>query len=323
MNQRVIALTAVLVAAGALLAAASGLAAVTDSQTADGNALLTPPAMGEANYRITEEDMLRMDVWGEPQLSNMQMPVTPGGKISVPYLGDIQAVGLTQAELSQQIAKKLADAQIIYEAKVQITVVSLHRPQVRVLGAVQRPGSFDFKDGDRVLDAIAQGGSYTDDAMLESASITHKASDESIPIDLKKLFNGDLSQNFELKNGDAIYIPHENYNNKIYVLGQVNRPGQYSLKDNTTVLAAIGLAQGQTEQGSLRNTVVVRGDPKKPERVKVNMNALFDRGDISQNIALQPGDIVIVPGNKKINWSVIAQIISTATNLSWLRRTGW
>ncbi len=280
MNQRVIALTAALAVAAVLLAAASGLAAPAsglaapasglaapaDSGTADAAASTPPATVADADYRIAEEDVLRMDVWGEPQLSNMQIPVPPGGKISVPYLGDMQAAGLTQAELAQQISKKLADAEIVYDARVQISVYVLHQPQVYVFGAVQRPSSFPFKTGATVLDAIALAGSYSDDAMLEAASITHKDSDQSVPLNLKKLFENDLTQNYELQNGDKIYIPHEDYNNKIFVLGQVNRPGVYSLKDNTTVLSAISLASGQTPDGSVRNTVVVRGDPSHPIR---------------------------------------------------------
>lgn len=323
MNQRTLAPFAALAAAAVLLAAACGGAVGVDTGTADGNALPVPISTAEPNYRIAEDDVLRMDVWGEPQLSNMQIQVTPGGMINVPFLGDMQAAGLTQAELARQVVKKLADAQIVYEARVQITILTLHKPQVRVLGAVQRPGSFEFKDGDTVIDAIAQGGSYTEDAMLESASITHRGSDKPIPIDLKKLLAGDLSQNYALKHGDAIYVPHNDYNNKIYVLGQVNRPGQYPLKDKTNLLAAIALAGGQNERGSVIGTVVLRGDPAKPEKVNCNLRKLFASGDLSQNIELRSGDIVVVPDSKKMDWSKIAQIIGAATNLSYLHRWGW
>ena len=323
MKERVLALLAATAAAAAMLVAASGLALGADVTTAEISAASPAPLTPEASYRINEEDVLRLDVWGEQQLSNTQMQVTPDGKINVAFLGEMQASGLTQAELCQQIAKKLADAEILKDAKVQITIMTLHRPLVHMLGAFLRPGSVEFKDGDTVYDAIAQGGSYTDDAMLESASLTHRGSSKPIPIDLKKMLAGDFSQNCALENGDSVYIPHEDYNNKIYVLGEVNRPGQYPLKDKTPLLAAISLAGGQTEKGAISKTIVVRGDPAKPERVKVNLDALFKKHDLSQNIALRPGDIVVVPESKKADWSMIASIISAATNLSWLRRTGW
>jgi polysaccharide export outer membrane protein len=293
---------------------------------ASAGATVSDPATNvpaDPNYRIVAEDALRLDVWGESQLSAMQFQVTPGGTINVPYLGEIEVAGLTQTEIAEKIARMLAEQDIVYDAKVQITLISMHKPQVRVLGAVTRPGSWDFKDGDTVFDAIGFAGSYREDAMLESATLTHKDADHQIPVDIKKLLAGDMSQNHTLTNGDVIYIPHEEYNNKIYVLGQVNRPGQYSLKDNTTMLAAISLAGGATEKGSIRDTVLMRGDPAKPERIKANFGKLFDTGDMSQDLVLNPGDVVVVPDSKKFDWQKVASVVSTMVNLSYLRRVGF
>jgi polysaccharide export outer membrane protein len=343
-NIRVLGLSAALTAAAVCLFAASTFAAIADSSQPAGGSLTAgadptasaspaassvpaagsiPAPVADANYRIVEDDVLRLDVWGEPQLSGMQFQVAPGGMISVPYLGEMKVVGLTQTQISQNIAKLLADQKIVYDAKVQLSIVSMRKSQVRVLGAVTRPGSFDFKDGDTVLDAIADAGSYSDDAMLEAASITHKGSDKQIPINLKGLLAGHLEQNSALVHGDVIYIPHEYYNNKIYVLGQVNRPGQYSLKDKTTILAAISLAGGANDRGSIRDVVLMRGDPAKPQKVKVNFKKLFDTGDLSQDLALSPGDIVVVPDSKKFDWNKVTSIISAIVNVSYLRRLGF
>ena len=283
----------------------------------------TPVTVVDANYRIVEEDILRMDVWGEPQLSNMQMQVTPDGKINVPYLGTIQAAGLTQAELTASIVRTLEEMELVANADVQITILSLHQPTARVLGEVNRAGAIVFKDGDTVIDAVAQAGSYTGNAMLESASLTRKNAEKPIPINLKRMFDdGDLSQNYVLQNGDTIYIPPEDYNNKIYVLGQVYRPGIYDLKDNTTVLTAISMANGATERGALKNTVVIRGNPSKPERVSCNLTKLFEKADMSQDVTLQPGDVVIVPETRRPNWPEISSILSTIMNITYIRRYG-
>jgi protein involved in polysaccharide export with SLBB domain len=131
-------------------------------------------------------------------------------------------------------------------------------------------------------------------------------------------FAGDLTQNLKLQNGDALYIPHEDYHNKFYVFGQVNRPGQYSLKDKTDVLTAISLAGGQTPRATVRKTVVVRTTGGKTEKVNANLSALFDKGDLSQNIALQTGDIVIVPETKSPDIGKIAQYLGAMVNLRYL-----
>lgn len=329
MKTRVPALLAVSIAAGMCLSAPS-FAAIVDppagvvvapapipiATTAPASIPTTAP-ISDPNYRIMVDDVLRLDVWGEPQLTGPQMAVTPSGTVSMPFLGEISVVGLTQTEVAKIVATKLQEAEILADARVQISLVTMHRPQFRILGAVQRPGSFEFKDGDTILDAIAQGGSYSEDAMLESASLTRK--EETIKINLRELLAGDLTKNYKLQNGDALYVPHEDYKNKFYVMGQVYKPGAYSLKDKTDVLTAIFLAGGQLPRASVKNTVVVRDG----SRLKVDIGRLYDKGDMSQNIALQTGDIVIVPETKALDWGKISQMIGTVVNVLYLRRLGF
>ena len=143
----------------ALLLVAPALAAIADTDqpvaavpsVAGTQSSASEPLSGPAttfnadpNYRVVAEDVLRLDVWGESQLSAMQFQVTPGGTINVPYLGEMEVAGLTQTQIADKIAKLLAEQDIVYDAKVQVSLITLHKPQVRVLGAVSRPGSWEF-----------------------------------------------------------------------------------------------------------------------------------------------------------------------------------
>ncbi len=280
-----------------------------------------PIVMTDANYLIAEEDVLRMDVWGEMQLSNIQMQVTPDGKINVAYIGEIQAAGLTQSELTANIAKKLEEAQILILPKVVISLITLHRPVVRVLGAVQKTGEFQFKEGkDRIYDAIAQAGYVPDVSWLEKVTLTRKGVQTTI--NMRAILDGDFSQNIELEKGDVINIPSVDYAKKFYVMGQVNRPMMYDLKNVTKVLDAINLAGGITERASLASTIVIRGDLKNPQRVKCDVARMLAKADLSQNIELQPGDVVYVPETSKPNWNKISQILSTISSLTYIRKFG-
>lgn len=276
----------------------------------------------DEDYLLMEEDILKMDVWGEPNLSNMQMQITPGGKVNVPYVGDVQAAGLTQGKLEEDIAKLFEDANILGNPRVTITLINMHQSTVRVLGEVRQPGLVVFKDGDTVLDAIAQAGSYTDNAWLEKATLNRRGSDKPTEIDIKQMLEGDYTHNYKLKKGDIISIPPEDYENKIYVMGQVMRPSMYDLKDKTTVLAAVNLAGGPTERASVRNTKVIRGDPNNPQIVACDLTKMFDKGDRSQDIELMPGDVVMVPETKQPNWNKISQILNTILSFTTIRRYG-
>lgn len=277
------------------------------------------PVVQDALYKIQAEDILQIDVWGEPTLQKIQLQVTPDGNIDVAYIGNIKVAGMTTQDLSDAIKEKLKAAEILVDPKVQVTVISVHKLQVRVLGQVQRPGLVEVKDGDTVIEAIAQAGSYIPDVSdLEGATITRRDSEKSEPLNLKALFQkGDLSQNLVLKTGDIIYIP-EDTKNKFYVMGEVIRPGQYQLRDNTTILGAIMLAGSSTPRASMKSTVLIRNG----QRVPVDMAKLIGKADVTQNVPLEPGDVVYVPETHKPDWGKIGQILNAITSLSFVRRYG-
>jgi polysaccharide biosynthesis/export protein len=84
---------------------------------------------------------------------------------------------------------------------------------------------------------------------------------------------------------------------RLWILGNVQTPGVYSLATPTTVLEAIALAGGisgipgsSEETADLQNSFVMRGG----QRLKVNFHRLLRMGDLSQNIYLQPDDFVFL-----------------------------
>jgi polysaccharide export outer membrane protein len=283
-----------------------------------------PSRSAAADYRLAPDDVIEMNIWQEPDLSKKQIQINSEGNITVPYINNvIKAAGLTQQELTQTITDEYVKAGILVgEPKVDINVIARHRMTVWVLGQVQKPGVVDFKEGDTITNAIAQAGSYTPDARLEAAVLTHRASDKQIVLDLRKLYrDGDLSQNYQLQEGDVIYLPEDTYN-RYYVLGEVMRPGLYSLKENASVLSAIGMAGGPTPRGTLKSTVLVRGDINHPEKRTVDMTKLVKGGDVSQDVRLQPGDVVYVPESSKVDWGKISQVLSTLVSVGYIRRYG-
>ncbi len=81
---------------------------------------------------------------------------------------------------------------------------------------------------------------------------------------------------------------------KFYVYGEVVRPGTYLLEDNMTVLKAISNAGGLTKYGSLGRILILRPKTDSPGYVNVKVNMDLIMNGISQDIPLEPGDIVQV-----------------------------
>ena len=93
-------------------------------------------------------------------------------------------------------------------------------------------------------------------------------------------------------------ILHETNSNKVFILGEVARPGTYILKRKTTFLQAIALAGGFTQFASKNKIVVVRqkADDGKEEKMIISFDDIIDINSKSdKNILLRPGDTIFVP----------------------------
>jgi len=162
-------------------------------------------AAGE--YRIGAEDLLDIHVWNNTALSRT-VPVRPDGKISLPLVKDVQAAGLTAAQLGNTLTRKLAD--YVAAPEVSVIVREVHSFKVSVLGEVRKPGRYELKSGATVLDAIALAQGLTDFAAGGKIVILRQDGTgmKRIPFSYKKAFAGSSEQeNFDLRRGDIILVP--------------------------------------------------------------------------------------------------------------------
>jgi polysaccharide biosynthesis/export protein len=83
--------------------------------------------------------------------------------------------------------------------------------------------------------------------------------------------------------------------NQIYVIGQVNRPGNFVMNPQLSVLQALSLAGGMTAFASVNNIVVVRGRGSEQQTFPFRYSDVSRGQNLDQNIQLQSGDVIIVP----------------------------
>lgn len=117
-----------------------------------------PDAARGGAVRLQAGDKLRITVFGEDKLTG-EYEVDPGGSVSLPLAGTVQAAGLTKSELEQLLAKKFASEKYLRSAKVTVDI-STFRP-FYVLGEVEKPGEYPYKSGLNVVSAIAVAGGNT------------------------------------------------------------------------------------------------------------------------------------------------------------------
>jgi polysaccharide export outer membrane protein len=82
---------------------------------------------------------------------------------------------------------------------------------------------------------------------------------------------------------------------KVFITGQVNKPGPYQLMGPTTVLQLLSMAGGVLEFADSKNIVILRTENGKPVSYRFNYKDVSKRKNLQQNIELRPGDTVIVP----------------------------
>jgi len=120
-----------------------------------------PPPGEKMGLRVPDvigiPDVLRITVWKNPELS-VEVPVRSDGKISVPLLDDVQAEGLTPAELKEVISGKLA--RYISSPSVTVIVLQANSQMVTVVGGVLRAGTLPLNRQMRVLEVIAAVGGF-------------------------------------------------------------------------------------------------------------------------------------------------------------------
>jgi polysaccharide export outer membrane protein len=170
-----------------------------------------PPEAGpmdRADYVIGPADILRIQVWRQPELST-DVPVRPDGKISVPLANDVQAAGLTAEELREVISKALTD--YVTAPDVTVMVREIRSKNVQVVGEVLRPAAVPLLSDLRVLDVIAIAGGFSAYADKSDIRVLRPNPDGSV-VEYRFNYNAFLrgknpEGNMRLHPGDAIVVP--------------------------------------------------------------------------------------------------------------------
>jgi polysaccharide biosynthesis/export protein len=107
------------------------------------------PQEGQNDYVLGPEDVLRIDVFQVPELSNLEVRVANDGTITVPLLGCVEAAGLTATQLADKLQSEWGQS-YLQNPQVTVFVKQFQAKPVSVVGAVERPGLF-YLTGPRTL----------------------------------------------------------------------------------------------------------------------------------------------------------------------------
>jgi polysaccharide export outer membrane protein len=250
------------------------------------------PARQDVNYVVGPADILRVNVFNEPQMSGA-FRIEADGYFSYPFLGRIKAGGRSVADVASMLRVRLADG---YLRDPQVTVeVEVFRSQsVFVMGEVRTPGKYVLSGAATLLDALSQAGSTTPssgtDVLILRPTTGQVADAPVLPdrpdaiiehVNLREIEDGRLSRNVTIRDGDTIFVPRVE---RFFVIGMVRNAGSYPLERDMTVLQAISTAGGISERGSNRRLKILRIINNKRQEL-----------DAKPTDVVQPGDTIVVP----------------------------
>ena len=268
-----------------------------------------PSARNAKDVRIGTGDLLNLTIF-ESQAGGLFIPQEAGsragnfvsipnqqldesGSISVPYAGQIKAVGRTAGEVSEEITKKLANRAI--EPQVVVTIAERRGNEISVLGDVNQPARFAADPGGiRVLGAVARAGGPKDPPYETIVSIQRGSKSVQMPMtDIIR----NPKQNIELVPNDVVYVSREQ---KVFLaLGATPSPGSVGGINNRRFAF-------DNDNMSLSEAVAKAGglDPTRADSAAVFIFRMEPRAKLAQmGVDVAGYDEGLVPTIYSADWS--------------------
>jgi len=267
----------------------------------------------QGDYLIGSGDLLGIEVFDVPELSR-DVRVNETGYISLPLMPTkIHASGLNPIQLQDKLAELLQTNGLVSTAQVTVSVKEQHSEPITVIGAVRNPMVIQAMRQTTLLQALSQAGGVADDAgttvivtrptpnpsaatdLVADPSTTSTAS-QTYTISLADVLeSANANFNIPLVGGDVVSVPRAGI---IYVVGAVTRPGGFLMQndlDRMTMLKMLSLAGGATSTAKLKNAVILRKNLTTGNRDQVPVDMAKILHMKSQDIPMQPNDILFVP----------------------------
>jgi polysaccharide export outer membrane protein len=160
-------------------------------------------APDEHPFTLGAEDQISILVYGSPEFNGSHL-IRPDGKITMPFLGDILASGLTPVDLGGLIKERLR--KYIVDPDVSVSVTAVNSKRFYIQGEVNKPGQYTLLVPTKVLEALVNAGGFKDFANQKKI-VVMRVTGERLNFNYKEVIRGKkMEQNIYLKPGDIIIV---------------------------------------------------------------------------------------------------------------------
>jgi len=254
-----------------------------------------PSKLAEANHRdyvLGAGDFVRISVYGSPDLLT-EARISASGTITFPLLGEVTLGGLSPKLSENKLADLLEKGGFVKKAQVNLIVLQYQSQYVSVLGDVYKPGKVALDRPSKLSDVLAMAGGATPNGSdIVTLIRTQAGKTTKTDYDLRDLIaKADAAHNPAVMGDDIVYVNAR----EVSVLGQVNRPGKYSVTSGVrTILDFLSQAGGVAGNGA--DSIIVMTKRKgQLEKMELDVDQLYRAGELANNIELANGDSIYVP----------------------------
>lgn len=253
-------------------------------------------------FKLAIDHTIKVQFVYAPELDSTQK-VRPDGNITLPYLGDIYVVGKTVDELTEELKKR-------YKNILQIPELSVIVPEFRSSIKELKADLHTAPRGLSRLTTVRPDG-YVTFPMVDDLFVAGKTLPE-----VGKMLNEMYDKLLPGLHCDLFLEKHSG--SQIYIVGQIKKPGAYSISRPISILEALSLAESYMPGARLDSVVVVRRHGKELVATRVDLRDALTFGEGKKLFYLQPDDIVYVPRT----WlSTGAEVARDLGNILFFR--GW
>ena len=245
--------------------------------------------------RIGRDDLLGISVYDAPELSRTAR-VAGDGTIRLPMLkGRIPVVGLYPSDVETAIAVELVRQQLLVEPIVTVSILEFRSRPISVGGAVKRPLTFQATESLTLLDALARAEGLAENAGAEILVSKPDTLLQRVPV-ARLIGAADPEVNLRLEGGEEIRVPEAG---RIYVVGNVKKPGAFLIKDgaDSSLLKALALSEGLLPYAA-KIAYIYRqeGGAGGKNEIAVELSNIIDRK--ASDVPVLANDIVYIPDNR-------------------------
>jgi polysaccharide export outer membrane protein len=250
------------------------------------------------SFKLDNLDEIRVEFLADPSL-NRTVTVRPDGMITLPGVGDVQALGRSPEDLGRAIAEKYQRSRIlrgmIGEGKdgesvdyrlVTVTVTQFYQKVKKMVE------SLTTLTGGQQLEVTVKPDGAIDLPLMSNRIVAVGKTVAQVEREVNWNYRRE-----SLKNVVASIALTQARSRKVYVVGQVRNPGAYDLPQPITPIQALALAGGHIpESADLTSVILVsKSIDGKPIGRRLDLKKMLDDGDMSSAILIKPYDVIFVP----------------------------